>query len=219
MTLMEVMVALGISAGLVTMVYVSARDVTRNKDRLETDAERLREAQMALDRFGRDLRSAYLSGHKRPLQPIVDTSFVGEDDDPVDKVSVTTFTHLHRRFDANDSDQSEIAYLAVEDPDDPRVVHLGRRESARVDEKPLEGGGVQLLVRDVVSFDVRYYDAERDEWVKEWDTTQPTAQPNRLPPQVRVVLVIADRFGGELTFATQFPLELTQPILLPGGFQ
>jgi general secretion pathway protein J len=219
MTLLEVMLALSIATGIATFIYASARDVTRTKARLEADAERLREAQSALDRLGRDLRSAYLSGHKKPLQPIVDTAFVGEDEDPVDRVSMTTFTHLHRQFDASDTDQAEVTWLGVEDPDEPRVLDLARRESGYLDEKPLEGGEVQVLVHDVVRFDVEYYETERDEWVKGWDTTQATAQPNRLPRQVRIVLTLLDRFGGEINLATQIPLEMQQPILLPGGFQ
>lgn len=219
MTLIEVLMAVGIAAGVVTIVYVSARDVTRVKARLEEDADRLREAQMALDRFARDVRSAYLSGHKKPLTPIVDTAFVGESDDPIDRLSMTTFTHVHRRFGANDSDQAEVSYLPVQDRDRPAVLHLGRRESAFLDEKPDEGGVVRVLVHDVVDFQVEYYDVERDEWEDEWDTTQPTAQPNRLPTHVRAVLTLLDRHGGELTLATQVPLSLVHPILVPGGFQ
>ena len=40
-----------------------------------------------------------------------------------------------------------------------------------------------------------------------------------VPLQVRVVLTLLDRFGGEINLATQFPLEMQQPILMPGGFQ
>ena len=219
MTLIEVMLALSMAMGIITFVYVSARDVTRTKARIEGDAERLREAQMALDRLSRDLRSAYVSGHKKPLQPVVDTAFVGEQDDPVDRVSMTTFTHVHRRYGAKDTDQAEVTWFGLEDPDHPDRVNLARRESPLLDEKPLEGGTVQVLVEDVVDFDVQYYEAERDEWEKEWDTTQATAQPNRLPPQVRIVLTLLDRFGGEITLATQVSLPMIQPILLPGGFQ
>ena len=219
MTLIEVMLALSIAAGVATFIYVSARDVTRTKARIESDAERVREAQAALDMFGRDLRCAFLSGHKKPLQPIVDSVFVGEDNDPIDRVTVTTFTHVHRQYDANDSDQAEVSWFGVDDPRDRRKMNLARRESASPDEEPLEGGEVRILVHDVVQFQLDYYDVERDEWDEEWDTTQATAQPQRLPLQVRVVLTLLDRFGGEINLATQFPLEMQQPILLPGGFQ
>jgi len=219
MTLLEVMLALSIATGVTTFIYISSRDVTRTKERIEGDAERLREAQTAMDRLGRDLRSAFLSGHKKPLQPIVDTSFVGEEDDPVDSVSMTTFTHLHRQYDANDTDQAEVSWFGLEDPDRPRTVDLVRRESGYLDEKPLEGGEVQVVVHDVVRFEVEYYEAEKDEWVKEWDTTQATGQPSRLPKYVRILLTMLDRFGGELSLATQIPLEMQRPLLLPGGFQ
>lgn len=219
MTLIEVMIAVGMSLGIIALVYGSSRSVTRTKALIEADSERLREAQLALDRFGRDVRSAHLSAHRRAMQPKTDTAFVGVDDEPADSVSMATFTNIHRRYDANDSDQAEVTYLAVEDPDDPSVLHLARRCSSRIDDKPLEGGAVEVLVRDIVDFDVQYYEPQRDEWMKEWDTSQPTAQPGRLPPQIRVRLALLDRHGGEIALATQIPLEVTQVILLPGGFQ
>lgn len=218
MTLLEVMFAVAISVGIITLVYASSRGVGEAKVLIEGDAERLREAQMALDRFGRDIRAAHLSGHRRAMQPKTETAFVGEDDSPVDGVSMVTFTGMHRRYDANDSDQVEVTYSGVEDRDDPAVLHLARRV-APLDDRPLEGGAVEVLVRDIVEFDVQYYLPERDEWIKDWDSTQPTAQPGRVPPDVRVKLTLLDRRGNEITLATQIPLEMRQPILTPGGFQ
>lgn len=219
MTLLEVMIAVSIAAGIVALVYASSRDVNRVKALVEEDAERLREAQMALDRFARDVRSAHLSAHRRPMQPKTDTAFVGEDDPPIDRLSMSTFTNTHRRWEANDSDQAEVTYLGVEDPDHYGVFHLARRFSSRIDEKPLEGGVLEVLVHDVVEFDVEYYETAREEWIKDWDSTQPTAQPGRLPVQVRVRLTVLDRNNRETTLATQIPLEMRDPILMPGGFQ
>lgn len=219
MTLIEVMLALSIASGVVTFIYLAARDVTKTKTRLEADAERLREAQMALERLGRDLRSAHLSAHKLPLQPRVDNAFVDENDQPEDQITMTTFTHRHRVFGAKDSDRCEVTWLLVEDPDDRSVTHLARRESPQVDDDVLEGGRIVVLVHDVVSFEIRYYDVDREEWADEWDTSQATAQPNRMPPQVQVGITLLDRYGGEIVMGTQIATEMRTPILLPGGFQ
>ena len=209
MTLIEVMLALSIAAGVATFIYVSARDVTRTKARIESDAERVREAQAALDMFGRDLRCAFLSGHKKPLQPIVDSVFVGEDNDPIDRVTVTTFTHVHRQYDANDSDQAEVSWFGVDDPRDRRKMNLARRESASPDEEPLEGGEVRILVHDVVQFQLDYYDVERDEWDEEWDTTQAGAAASCSGPR-------RARSAAESTWPRS-SAGMQQPILLGGS--
>jgi general secretion pathway protein J len=57
------------------------------------------------------------------------------------------------------------------------------------------------------------------QWVDTWDTTQATGQPNRLPLQVRVTLVLnggrksaAERSRNPLRFVTTVTLPMTQAL-------
>jgi hypothetical protein len=83
---------------------------------------------------------------------------------------------------------------------------LARREQRRIDDDPETGGQSQVLISDVKSFELSFFDPTTQQWVSTWDTTQGgTGQPNRLPTQAKV-LVTVDNLrgrGGEQTFGTR----------------
>ena len=75
----------------------------------------------------------------------------------------------------------------------------------RVDEDPQTGGTIQILVDDVVDFEMEYFDPVSAQWVDSWDSRELTQQPNRLPMQVKLMLTVPDehRRDGRRTFATR----------------
>jgi hypothetical protein len=75
------------------------------------------------------------------------------------------------------------------------------------------------LATDIDLFDLQYLDAQTGQWQETWDTSQTTGQPDRLPLQVRVILVLnggsraaADRGRGTLRFVTKVGLNMLQPL-------
>jgi hypothetical protein len=91
--------------------------------------------------------------------------------------------------------------------------------SVRPDIDPQHGGRVEVLATDIDLFQLEYLDPQTAMWTDSWDSTQVTGQPNRLPLQVRVTLVLnsgrrsrADSSRGRIRLMTTVNLMLPQPL-------
>jgi len=197
MSLIEVLIAVTILAIISTLIYSGFVQTSRNKARVESQTDRALEVTGALERMARELQSAFVSAQLNPspsLQ-VVRTAFVGSDRGGRDRLDFTSFSHQRLYRDAKESDQNELSYFVTRDPEEPDQRVLVRREQARIDDDPLKGGTLQVLLRDVDSLDVSYLDPLTGEWTRSWDTTQGAGQPNRLPAQVKIVVGIVSREG------------------------
>jgi general secretion pathway protein J len=213
-TLIEIMVATVILSMVSAMIWVSFDQGARATRQVEASQNQYHEAQVALSVISRDLSSAFLSKHVNPAEPTAEYVFIGENESRVDRLDFVSFSHRRTVRDSHESDQCEIGYYGSSDLEDASITNLVRRESPIIDDEPLEGGKRQVLVHDVLEFDVTYYDRDQDEWVELWDTTQATSgHPDRLPDQVRVLLTVRESGDQELTFTTQFPIHLHEALL------
>jgi general secretion pathway protein J len=191
-TLIEAMVSIVILAIIATLLWQGFVQTARNKEIVEREADRLHEIASALDRMQRELSMAFVSSqlNDNPSLQLVRTGFVGTDRSRGDRIDFTSFSHQRLFRDAHESDQNEISYFVTRHPDEPQIRVLARREQNRVDQDPQKDGRVQILVEDVVEFELEYFDPVSSEWQREWDSTQFTAQPNRLPTQVKITLTV-----------------------------
>lgn len=215
-TLMEVMVAITILAMVSTLIWTAFAQTSKAKKVVESTNDRYHQVKIAMRRLCADLSQAYLSRNINQQLITRESVFIGKNDDP-DSLDFMTFGHRRRFKDAQESEQCEVGYYVVEDSEDPDVMNLVRREARRVDDEPEEGGTTLVLVEDVLEFELEYYDPGMDQWEKEWDTTQLTGQPNRLPMQVRIRLVVRGRNDEELVFVTQTPITMTEPVFYTGA--
>lgn len=197
MSLIEVMISVTILAIISTLIYSGFVQTTRNKTRVEGQTDRALEVTGALERMVRELQSAFVSAqiNPSPSLQVVRTAFVGTDRGSRDRLDFTSFSHQRLYRDAKESDQNELSYFIARDPDasDRRV--LVRREQARIDDDPLTGGVLQVVLHDVDTLELEYLDPITTEWVRSWDTVQGTGQPNRLPAQVKITLGIVSTDG------------------------
>lgn len=206
-TLVEVMVATTIIAIVTSLMYTGFAQTALNKRRIESEVDRYHEIRMGLERMARELSMAYVSSQLNPneaLRPML-TAFVAKDDGSGSRVDFTSFSHRRLYRDAHESDQNELGYFVTDNPEDPSREVLARREQHRIDDDPLTGGRVQILIDDVVRLELSFLDPISQEWVTTWDTTQATMQPARLPAQVliRVTVPNVRGEGHEQTFATR----------------
>jgi general secretion pathway protein J len=193
LTLLEVMVAVAILAMVSVLIYGAFDGMSRGKKSLGQRADRYHQGRAAMSRIAMELSSAFLSMHQPLTQQQVRrlTVFSGTDGSPADRLDMTTFSHRRLVRDAHESDQNEISYFGSPDPDVPGKIDLARRESPVIDLEPKRGGEVNVLAEDIDLFDLKYLDATTGLWTDTWDTTQAaTGQPNRLPFEVRITLVL-----------------------------
>lgn len=215
MTLLEILVSLGVMAMISLMIYGAFDSMGRGKRGESLRADRARQGRDAVDRIAREMQSAFLSMHQ-PLSPALQTrmtAFIATNSAQYDRVDFTSFAHRRVERDARESDQAEIGFFVVKDPDVDGKMDLVRREQAPIDFDPKRGGMVNVLAEDVESFELKYLDPLTGTWVESWDSTQLAQQLNRLPIEVRVELKLkAVKNTPEFKYTTKVILPITQPL-------
>jgi general secretion pathway protein J len=222
MTLIEVMISLAVLGMLMVSVWSSFNGTLRAMEVAEQIQNRYSIVRNGLLRMESELSMAYLS-FNRPLDDIKHhTLFEGRDSFDSDSITFSAFAHLRIRKDADESDQSVIQYFLLPDPEDADRTHLYRRESRRLTgDRPEDFERfypAYVLVEDVVSFDVKYWNVQDLDWQDEWRTTAVDLQPDRLPPRVKIRIGIQD--GDDVVyFSSQVVLMMQEKIDLAKGQQ
>jgi general secretion pathway protein J len=199
LTLIEIMVAISVLAMVSVLIYGAFDGLARGKKGLGRVNDRYHQGRAALERMARELSSAYVSQHLPLVASQIrrQTAFVGTNSAPADRVDFTSFSHRRLIRDSHECDQNEISYFGSSDPAISGKTDLVRRESATIDTEPRRGGEVSVLVDDIDLFDVRYLEPMTGQWLETWDTTQATGQPNRLPLQIKLTLVLRGGAAGK----------------------
>ncbi len=220
-TLVELLIAVSVLAMISVLIYSSFSGMRRSRDGIQRLNDRYREGRIALARITREISSAYLSGHE-PIDPslkVEQTAFISTEGTPADRIDFNTFAYRRLDRDVHESDQAEISYFGSPNPDERGVTDLARRVSPILDMDPTKGGRVDVLATDIDLFDLEFLDPLTGFWEDTWDTTSTVAQPNRLPLQVRVILVLnggrrTKQSGGQDTIrlVTKIPIQIPQPL-------
>ncbi|WP_438026269.1 type II secretion system protein GspJ [Sorangium sp. So ce233] len=213
-TLLEVLVSVGILALIGTLIYGAFDGMSRARSGISRMSDRYHQGRGAIARISRELQTAFLSRHQPTDKNIAVrlTAFTGEDSSPADRIDFTAFSHRRLLRNVHESDQCEIGYFGSRDPERDKL-DLVRREAKTIDIEPTRGGIVNVLAEDIESFNIQYLDPITGEWTDSWDSTQPAAQPDRLPSQVWVTLVLNGGPGGEpIKFETKVPIPMQVPI-------
>jgi len=118
--------------------------------------------------------------------------------------------------DANESEQTVISYLAHNDPDpDNRgTVNWIRREQRRTSnllpaDEPAE---YDVLVHNLGSAKVEFWNWKNLEWQDSWDTTQSDGQKGWLPSRVRITVTIKDGNDKDHKLTTQARILMQEPL-------
>lgn len=207
-TLVEVLIAMGITASMALMTIGSLRSLDRAGEVTRQQEERYAAARVALTRLTREVSMAFLSDNydtKRFRDPL--TLFVGRDDE----LTFTTMAHVRLYRDAKESDQAIVHYRLDSDPDHAGERALFRREKPRLDDEPDRGGQTDLVADHVTSLRFQYWDPKRRDWVREW-TTRGTEHSKELPPRVRVELEMKLADGRTERFVTEARIEMRRAL-------
>ena len=109
-TLMEVMIAVAITALMGAMVGMAFQTGFHAKEVVEAEADHYRMLRAAMNRMAREIGSAYVSdrydAQRYRDQNDRPTNFIGEED----QLTLTTFAHQRLYTDAKESDQAIVEY-------------------------------------------------------------------------------------------------------------
>lgn len=215
MTLLEIMVSLGIMTMISLLIYGAFDSMSRGRRGEALRSDRARQGRDAVERLVHELASAYLSLHTPNNQALVTrtTAFIATSGPSYDRIDFASFGHRRVERDAKESDQAEIGYFVVKDPDVEDKMDLVRREQAPPDTDPKRGGVVNVLAEDVELFDLRFLDPLTGQWVESWDTTQATGQVNRLPVEVKLTLALKPvKNSPPFRYTTKVVIPMVQPL-------
>jgi len=210
MTLLEVTIAIAITAIMGVMVLGTFRQVDRAHQITRDQGDRYAGARLALSRLAREVSMAFISehyDHDRFGKEDRPTQFVGRED----RLLFCTFAHQRLGRDLKESDQSVVEYTLESDPDRSGVQALFRREKPRVDEELDRGGRKDLVADHVTAFRLQYWDRRRNDWVREW-STETTDHPEELPSRVRFELELKLPDGRTEKLSTEARIALTRSL-------
>ncbi len=207
-TLMEVMIALAITAGMGLMTIGAFRQVDRAHEITRDQGDRFAGARLALSRMSREVSMAFISQHfdsnrlrERP------TVFVGKEDD----LLFCTFAHERLARDARESDQSAVEYTLEPDPEHSGERALFRREKVHIDEEIDRGGRKDLVADHLTSLRFQYWDPRKNDWVREW-STRSVDHPGDLPTRVKFELELKLADGRIEKLSTEARIALTRSL-------
>ncbi len=224
-TLIEVLVSVTLLAIIAMLVWQAMGSTVKSKARFEGQDEAFRSASLALDRVSRDLQMSFLFSNLELLgvtsngEQVTKNAFIGSDQGSLDKVTFVTFGHVRYLRDSKESDQAEVSYFVEsggaeesndeENTSSPEGQILKKRESSPPDAQPEEGGKISILLDGVKEFNLRYYDAEKGEYVDAWDSTG-VDRLNKLPRAVEITLGVQSPVDEDqvLKFKTVVLLEM-----------
>jgi len=206
-TLVEVLVAMAITAMIVSAMMTTLWYAMRARQEVEALSEPFRDGPRIMTMIERDLK-ALLTYNVKGYKVLrgLNNAIGGQDADRIDFLCATD-SIIPRQFDGRPvkADWCEVGYWVRANPDNPDLLELYRREDMFSDEEPFQGGEFLLLSNRVRSFNITYFselghDAEP---LDEWDTTQ----EGLLPRRIRVDLTLereADTARTRLSEAREY---------------
>ncbi len=191
-TLLEVLIAVAIMAGILTVIYMSFFTVSRNIEQAETTRDMADLARTLMTRMSDEVANAYVNTSMN--SPVVLTVFYGkkvaegngEDAKRHDELSLTTLTNSPR-LNTKETDLWEVGYFFRQKPDGSGWV-LYRREKRLLspDTPALEGGDEYELTDRVDHLRLRY--STGTDWSEEWDSKT----RRNTPKEFEINLVLTD---------------------------
>lgn len=199
-TLIEILIAIFISALILTALYTAFFQIMNARDKAEYEMEMLQGSRAIFSRLRNDLSNAYPRGSVSAVTH--DNNYLYFKGTVVNDNSQLYLTSLARDPDpgSNESDQVEVSYYLVPIQDSD-LFALVRSENPWFGN---QSGGVAYPISErVVSFKVnfitdQYLNAQNPEPIREWDSSLLGSYPRA----VEVVVTLRDQDGEDTTFTS-----------------
>jgi type II secretion system protein J len=183
-TLLELLVATGMTAVLAGSLYATLHTAFKARRSAFAAVEQMRKAEMALELIRADIESAVVP------KDILAGAFVGEDTaDGTGRPSDVLALHCAADGALNKEGIGDIRMVefACEADEEGEGLLLLRRVSVHLLATRVEEPDEEVLCRGVRSFDLRYFDGL--DWLESWDSAM---QDNALPLAIEVTLELLD---------------------------
>lgn len=189
-TLLEVLIATAIMAGIMTVIYTSFFTASRNVEQAEEIRDSSDLVRTLVSKIAIDIANAYVNPGMDPL-----TVFQGKKVQPTDtgkdqtirydELYLTTLTNW-RRPGTKETDLWEVGYYFKQKPDGSGYVMMRREKRELTKDVPALEGGIEYAMTDKVeSLQFRYYNGSS--WVDEWPRSNAM-----LPKAVQISLLLND---------------------------
>ena len=180
----------------------------------QTLTERTHEIRVAMAMMSRDFAHAYLSANEDQNRTERRTMFIGESKGSVDQVRFSSLGHRVIWANADESEQTLVAYYEADDRRDSSKTNLIRHESRRLSNRQWEQepADKEVLLHDIKEVKFEYYDWRDDQWKERWNSTQADAEAGRLPSRIKITVTIPMPSGKELTLTTQARTNLPEEL-------
>jgi prepilin-type N-terminal cleavage/methylation domain-containing protein len=185
-TLVELMLSVLLLAIIMAIVYGVVVSTVEAAQRVEEINQSSEIGPALLAQIREDLESAFLPGKEGEFFVSISRKGSTGDRDRVDFIGARMA--YGARKDGEDPafhSVNELGYQVADNPKDPSVGILYRREDYFIDNEPLRGGRLVEMYDRVRHFHLEYYNG--DQWIPDWNSKR---EKNTLPRAVRIELKI-----------------------------
>ncbi len=210
---MEMLIALSIVAIMMSITWSVTSQLGADRKHVTRVASRNHEIRVATTRMVEDISQAYLSGNENTSALERRTFFIGKSGGEY-LLRFSSFARQALWADANESEQTYIAYYVDNDPYERSQKNLLRRTSRRLGDEgwDQERAEVDVLIRDVEEVEFEYWNWQDNEWDSDWDSTNDTNR-NRLPSRVRIKVTVQGEDRKKIDHITQSRLGMEEMIV------
>ena len=186
-TLLEVMIAVAIMAGIISVIYSSFFTASRNVEQAEAVRDSSDMARTLVTKIADDISNAYYN------KAMAITIFNGKKEETettneksrLDSITLTTLTNW-RRPKTTETDLWEVGYFFKQKPDGSGYV-MWRREKRELSRNiPAGEGGIEYEITDRVKLLQLRYNTGGDTWYDEWNS----ATRFSLPKLVEITVML-----------------------------
>jgi type II secretion system protein J len=192
-TLLEVMIAVAIMAGIISVIYSSFFTASRNVEQAEAVRDSSDMARTLVTKIADDISNAYYRQGMNTSANAVITNLNGKKEQAdstdeksrLDNITLTTLTNW-RRPNSKETELWEVGYFFRQKPNGPGFVMMRREKRELSKDVPVGEGGIEYEITDRVKFFQLRYNAGGDTWYDEWNSVS----KNMLPQFVEITLVL-----------------------------
>jgi type II secretion system protein J len=214
LTLLEVMIAVAVLVIMMTLAWRTIGNTSDTKKKFEKYEQRNHELRMAMSRIVADFEHAYLSRNEDPNATHPRTMLIAKSSSKLPEIKFSTLAHRVLWADANESEQTIISYVSRSNPDKPNQTDWIRREMRRPSNDPPDDLPAELdvIVHDIVSAKLEFWNWKNLDWQDTWDTTQSDGQKGTLPSRVRITITTKDDKDNEIKLTSQARILMQEPL-------